>query len=137
MNELEAKCYLTKQGGANNSDHDCIYIACHIFTFFFISERLPLGGLRILKCINYIYYYWKTILQSQEFEQSQRDFLNIVVLVYQQRFAWALKIYSNILKIIFVILVTVFSVRIRFWKMFMEVKFSQRGVFYKIETKSS
>ena len=25
MNELEAKCYLTKQGGANNSDHDCIY----------------------------------------------------------------------------------------------------------------
>ena len=25
MKELEAKCYLTKQGGANNSDHDCIY----------------------------------------------------------------------------------------------------------------
>ena len=24
MNELEAKCYLTKQGGANNFDHDCI-----------------------------------------------------------------------------------------------------------------
>ena len=24
MNELEAKCYLTKQGGANNSDHTCI-----------------------------------------------------------------------------------------------------------------
>ena len=25
MNELEAKCYLTKQGGANNSDHTCIF----------------------------------------------------------------------------------------------------------------
>ena len=25
MNELEAKCYLTKQGGANNSDQHCIY----------------------------------------------------------------------------------------------------------------
>ena len=24
MNDLEAKCYLTKQAGANNSDHDCI-----------------------------------------------------------------------------------------------------------------
>ena len=24
MNELEAKCYLTKKGGANNSDHTCI-----------------------------------------------------------------------------------------------------------------
>ena len=23
MNELEAKCYLTKKGGANNSDHTC------------------------------------------------------------------------------------------------------------------
>ena len=23
MNEVEAKCYLTKKGGANNSDHTC------------------------------------------------------------------------------------------------------------------
>ena len=30
MNELEAKCYLTKKGGANNSDHTCI--ACHADT---------------------------------------------------------------------------------------------------------
>ena len=25
MNELEAKCYLTKKGGANNSDHTCTF----------------------------------------------------------------------------------------------------------------
>ena len=25
MNELEAKCYLTKKGGANNSDHTCTH----------------------------------------------------------------------------------------------------------------
>ena len=31
MNELEAKCYLTKQEGANNSDHDCIYIYTYIY----------------------------------------------------------------------------------------------------------
>ena len=25
MNELETKCYLTKLGGANSFDHDCIF----------------------------------------------------------------------------------------------------------------
>ena len=33
MNELEAKCYLTKQGGANNSDHTCM-----IFTYIKINQ---------------------------------------------------------------------------------------------------
>ena len=28
MNELEAKCYLTKKGGANNSDHTCRAVIC-------------------------------------------------------------------------------------------------------------
>ena len=26
MNELEAKCYLTKKGGANTSDHTCTHV---------------------------------------------------------------------------------------------------------------
>ena len=34
MNELEAKCYLTKQGGANNSDHTCRSLLInHSFSF--------------------------------------------------------------------------------------------------------
>ena len=28
MNELEAKCYLTKLGGANNSDHELYVTYC-------------------------------------------------------------------------------------------------------------
>ena len=31
MNELEAKCYLTKKGGANNSDHTCSVL--HEYSF--------------------------------------------------------------------------------------------------------
>ena len=30
MNELEAKCYLTKKGGANNSDHTCMITSAYL-----------------------------------------------------------------------------------------------------------
>ena len=44
MNELEAKCYLTKQGGANNSDQHCIYVRICMYIYIdnkdiFLSEN--------------------------------------------------------------------------------------------------
>ena len=37
MNELEAKCYLTKKGGANNSDHTCSNISVNVYNGFMNS----------------------------------------------------------------------------------------------------
>ena len=52
MNELEAKCYLTKQGGANNSDHDCIY---NIYIYK-IRVQIHL----FLRTEQYYMHTWKT-----------------------------------------------------------------------------
>ena len=38
MNELEAKCYLTKQGGANNSDHTCTRLE-HLHGYCMLTIR--------------------------------------------------------------------------------------------------
>ena len=57
MNELEAKCYLTKKGGANNSDHTC--------RGFYLSGRLR------LRTDTWTNYYSK-------------DSYNILIKIFQQ-----------------------------------------------------
>ena len=49
MNELEAKCYLTKKGGANNSDHTCIQDNQHCCTRYSLQSYYTYRNLESLK----------------------------------------------------------------------------------------
>ena len=45
MNELEAKSYLTKKGGANNSDHTCILYLFRYFTVqIYMNNKIYTGN---------------------------------------------------------------------------------------------
>ena len=62
MNELEAKCYLTKKGGANNSDHTCMYVhqvqnkAClQLQNIDGSRKKTPVSDTFSQKCSSYVF----------------------------------------------------------------------------------
>ena len=77
MNELEAKCYLTKKGSANNSDHTCMYVRAQMKVLcgkFYVCS--------FIECFNTIEFssfvkYNIAILQSFKLLSFQKDIIRI------------------------------------------------------------
>ena len=75
MNELEAKCYLTKQGGANNSDQHCI-LKKLTNNYVFRLDRLKY---EILRCFIFVN---KSIYDAEYLENTDRRATLSVITVY-------------------------------------------------------
>ena len=71
MNELEAKCYLTKKGGANNSDHTCILSKMQLSVYLYTDNR------------NFRYYYTREQICFWSSKPRWKVFLRSRILKYQ------------------------------------------------------